>query len=125
MLARAANTYRRVALESASPTRVLDELLGRLMLDIDQAEERIRCGDLAGKGRVLGHAMAVVDELALALNHEAAPDLCANLQRLYGFVRLRLGDANLRVDAEPLAAARNVLALLREAFLGAAPGQRP
>ena len=116
MFAHAAKVYRRVHLESAAPARILDELLLRLLADMDDAARLLAAGDVAGKGIAISHALAIVGELQAALDPEASPELCANLYRLYDFTIARLTDANLRVDPAPLLEARRVIATLRDGF---------
>ncbi len=123
MYTRAASTYRKVFLESAPPTRILDELYGRLLRDIEEASAAIQKRDLIGKGRALNHARAIVDELMAALDHDAAPDLCSNLSRLYMYAYDRMTDANVRVDAGPLEQVARIITILREAFQAAVASQ--
>src|SRR5215475_5268687 len=98
-MSRAANAYRKVYVESAQPTRILDELYAGLVSDCRRGAEAIRAGDVAGKGAAVSRALAIVGELQAALDHDAAPDLCRNLTALYAFVRGRLRRANLKMDA--------------------------
>ena len=125
MYARAAAAYRRVYLESASPSRIVDELFCRLLSDCEEAAALMGAGDLSGKGSALGHALAIVDELSASLDAEAAPDLCGNLARLYDYVRGRLIAANLRLEPRLLDEAERVVRVLREAFHAAAPQATP
>ena len=46
----AAIAYKKVFLDSAPPTRVLDELYGRLLLDLEQAKEGIIRKDIPARG---------------------------------------------------------------------------
>jgi flagellar secretion chaperone FliS len=123
MYSRAANTYKRVFVESASPGKLLDELFARAIDDCRVARERMAARDLGGKGSAIGHALAIVGELAATLNFVAAPEMCQNLIALYDFVADRLMDANQRIDPAPLAEAARILGTLREAFQGAAAAQ--
>lgn len=120
MYAHAANAYRRVHLESASPARLLDELYVRLLADVDDARRAIGSGDVAAKGAAVGHALSILSELRAALDAETAPELCQNLTRLYDYAGERLTEANVRMQAAPLHEARRVLAVLRDAFSQAA-----
>jgi flagellar protein FliS len=120
MHARATNTYRRVFLESASPTQVLDELYVRLIKDIELAKESIGKRDFAGKGKAISHGLAIVAELNAALDHTAAPEVCRGLARLYDFVRDRLQQANLRMEAKGLDDAVKIVKTIREAYQAAA-----
>jgi flagellar secretion chaperone FliS len=116
--ARALRSYRTVSVESASPARLLDELLNRLLRDCASARDCILAKDIAGKGQHIGHGLAIVGELIAALDFSVAPDLCAQLASLYQFVIDRLSDANVRRDVAPLAEAEKIIKTLREAFSG-------
>jgi flagellar biosynthetic protein FliS len=105
---------------SASPSRVLDEVLARLLVDVYEARARILAADAAGKAKAVGHALALVDALTAALDHAAAPELCANLERLYDYVRSLLLGASARMDATPLAEAERQIIQLQAAFSQAA-----
>jgi flagellar secretion chaperone FliS len=120
MYNRAANVYRQVNVESAPPTRILDELYAALIQDCESAAERIQAGDRATKGRHISRAMAILGELEAALDREVAPELTQNLAALYGFARRRLFAANSGMDTKPLGEVVRVLGPLREAFATAA-----
>ncbi len=116
MYGRAANTYRKVSVHSASPARVLDELFLRLLRDVEEAKGAIERHDLKAKGELIGHAMAIVAELECALDRDAAPELCDNLRSLYGFMSENLLAASLDLDAKRLDAVLTAARPLREAF---------
>lgn len=120
MSARAAHAYRKVYVESAQPSRILDELYAALLSDCRRAAQCIQVRDFNGKGIAIGRALAIVGELQAALDHGAAPELCRNLASLYAFVRGRLHRANLKMDAESLTEIEKVVAPLREGFQKAA-----
>jgi flagellar secretion chaperone FliS len=122
MSARAANAYRKVYVESAQPSRILDELYAGLLADCRRGAAAIRIGDLAAKGAAVSRAIAIVGELQAALDHGAAPDLCRNLAALYMFVRGRLRKANLELDVRAFEEIERVVAPLREGFQRAAVG---
>jgi flagellar protein FliS len=120
MYARAARSYQNVFLESASPAKLLDELYERLLRDMRDAAAAIQVKNVAAKGEYISHALAIVGELAAALDHRLAPELCARLAGLYDFVAHRLTRANIHGDAKALAEAEPVIATLRDAFREAA-----
>ncbi len=113
---RAANRYRTISLQSASPQQVLGEVFHRLTADINEAKRTILARDIAAKSRVIAHALDLVDALDASLEHETAPEMCANLSRLYDYVRSRLLDASARLDIAPLGDAERVVGQLSEAF---------
>jgi flagellar protein FliS len=112
----AAHAYRRVNIESASPTRILDELYGRLLRDCAEAKQAISVGDIAGKQAAIDHALRIVGELASSLERDAAPELCDNLVALYDFAQARLLEGSRNMTREPIEDAAHVVAELRGAF---------
>jgi flagellar protein FliS len=119
MLARAANAYRRVDLESAPKTQILERLFDRCLADIAAAREAVIVKDIEKKAAMLDHAMQIVVELKASLDANAAPVLCANLAALYDFVTERLINANTTLETKPLDQATRIMAELGEAFRGA------
>lgn len=119
MLARAANAYRRVDLESAPKTQIVERLFDRFLADLLAAREGIAARDVKKKAAALDHAMQIVAELKASLDLAAAPELCANLIALYDFVTERLMDANLTLTLPPLDQATRVMSELGAAFRGA------
>ena len=114
--ARQSRVYRTVSIESAAPTRLIDELLARALRDIDDARRAIAAKDVKTKGTAISHAMAIVGELAGALDRSQSPDLCTNLASLYDFVGAQLTAANVGMIAQPLDGAEKILRTLRESF---------
>jgi len=120
MSLQAARAYKSVTVNTASPVRVLDETYSRLMLDLNEAALRIKKGDIAGKGQALSHAMALVNALNAALEHNRAPELCSNLSRLYAFVHERIVSANADMNVTSIEQAERIVAELQDSFRSAA-----
>jgi flagellar protein FliS len=119
MYARAANVYRRVDLDSAPNTQIVQRLFERFQRDVTTAREAIASRDITGKAAAIDHATRIVVELRAALDHKAAPELCAKLDSLYRFVVDRLSDANAKLDTKQLDHAQRVMSSLGEGFRGA------
>jgi flagellar protein FliS len=119
MLARAANAYRRVDLESAPKTQILERLFDRCLADIAAARQAIENRDVKTKAQMLDHALQIVVELRASLDASAAPALCENLAALYDFVTERLVSASLTLTLPPLDQATRVMRELGEAFRAA------
>jgi flagellar protein FliS len=119
MHARAANAYRRVDLESAPKTQIVERLFDRCALDIAAARTAIEARDIARKAAALDHAMQIVVELKASLDVAAAPELCANLAALYDFVTERLIEANASLALPPLDQATRIMTELGAAFRSA------
>lgn len=116
MNARAANAYRRVDLESAPKTQIVDRLFERFARDIEDARRALAAKDIHAKAKSIDHAIAITVELEAALDHGAAPELAANLGALYRFVVVKLNEANATLAEVPLEAAARVMRELADAF---------
>src|SRR5579859_8168606 len=101
MLARAANVYRRVDLESAPKTQIVERLFDRCVRDIADARAAIEVRDIHKKAAAIDHALQIVVELKASLDVTAAPELCVNLAALYDFVSARLTEANVHLALPP------------------------
>jgi flagellar secretion chaperone FliS len=115
----AVTAYRRVDLESAPSYQIVDRLYERFARDMERARAAITAKDIHTKARELDHALCIVLQLKVALDHTAAPELCANLEALYDFVLARIGEANMTLQVKPLDQAAKIMADLASAFLQA------
>ena len=113
---RAANAYRRVDLESAPKTQIVERLFDRCVQDIAAARDAIAARDIARKAAAIDHALRIVVELKASLDATAAPELCANLGALYDFVSQRLIEANAALTLPPLDQATRIMTELGTAF---------
>jgi flagellar secretion chaperone FliS len=121
MNTRAANAYRRGDLESAPKHVVLERLFDRFARDLVQAREAIVAKNIQKKANLLDHALRIVGELSAALDHNAAPELCANLAALYTYVMDRIGEANTKLTVGPLDDAAKLMAEVGDAFKAVHP----
>jgi flagellar secretion chaperone FliS len=116
MSMRAANAYRRVDLESAPKTQIVERLFERCTRDIADARTAIAAKDIHAKAAALDHAQRIVIDLKASLDFESAPELCANLAALYNFVLDRLTEANATLTVAPLDQATRIMTELGDAF---------
>jgi flagellar protein FliS len=119
MYARAALAYRDTDLESTSKPDVVTRLFARFLDDLARGKAAIEGRDIQAKAAALDHAVRIVVELRAALDHGAAPELCANLDALYQFVLDQIYAASSSLTAAPLAHAGAVMVQLRDAFVEA------
>ncbi len=119
MYARAALAYRDVDLESAPKSDLVTRLFGRFLDDLERGRAAIAARDIEAKAAALDHAVRIVVELRASLDHEAAPELCANLDALYQFVLDQVYAASSSLTVAPLAHAARVMSQLRDAFVEA------
>lgn len=112
----AVSQYRSSQVQTASPARVIVQFYDGAMRFMRQAEQSIAASDYAAKGVQLSRAHAVVAELRAQLDHTRAPELCAELDRLYVYVLDCITESNMKTDPKPLAHACKVLTDLRGAW---------
>jgi flagellar secretion chaperone FliS len=112
----ATKAYRRVDLETAPKTEILDRLFGRLEADLRAGRDAINRGDVTARALALDHADRILTELIAALDRNAAPELCGNLDALYRYCQLCITRASLQKSVEQLDQPLAIVATLRAAF---------
>lgn len=107
------------SINTASPGKLLVMLYDRLVMDLMQGEEALRAGEREQAGDKLTHAQEIILELRTTLDLDAwtgAPGLA----NLYGFLITELIGANIKRDADRVAACRGLVEPLRDAWREAA-----
>ena len=100
----AANTYAKIGVQtgamSASPQQLITMLYDGACGAIARAKFHMADGNIADKGKAIGHAMRIIDNgLRASLDHEAGGDISASSEQLYEYMSRRLFRANLNNDA--------------------------
>ena len=106
-------------LATASPARLLVMLYDRLVRDLVTAEQATRAGQFAVTTSELVHAQAIVLELRTSLDLDVW-DGAAGLAALYTYLYSELVAANVKKDADRIAACRQLVEPLRDAWREAA-----
>jgi flagellar protein FliS len=89
-------------LSSASPHQLVAMLFDGFMEALAQARGAMRSGQLEAKGLAIGRAVSIIEEgLRPGLDLSAGGALARDLHDLYGYLTLRLTQANLR-NSEPM-----------------------
>ena len=122
------NLYQQVGVETqvhgASPHQLVALLFDGYMESIAQARGAMRKGDRLAKGQAIGRAVRIIEEgLRAGLDLRAGGQLARDLHELYGYLTLRLTQANLRDDDAALDECQRLMTPLREAWLAIAPGR--
>jgi flagellar secretion chaperone FliS len=116
MLDSAVRRYKEVRATTSTPGELLLALYDGLFRFLNGGKVCFGSGQ-AGRGReLLSKAHAIVSELYIALDHQAAPELCARLSGVYEFCMDRIRQASLRADTRGIDDVIRVLAPLREAW---------
>lgn len=121
MSGKAAQRYNQVRTNTSTPGELLLALYDGLFRFLNGAKVCFENGERPRGRELVGKARAVVNELLLALDFSASPELCMNLAAVYDFVLSRLSDANRDAQAGPVEEAIRALTPLREAWIIAVP----
>jgi flagellar protein FliS len=122
--ANAAEAYRRNAILTASPEKLIKMLYDGAIQNLERS--RIGLNDASTSrsekvGIALGKAMSIICELRSSLNHEVGGDVARNLDSLYEFSVDQITQANLTRTARPVEATLTVLRTLKEGWDGIIP----
>lgn len=110
------NPYLATKISTASPEQIL------LMLYDGAIRFNQNARDLLAGGRSLqalepmGRTLAIVQELQASLSPKKAPDLCANLDRLYLYMQDQILKAQAAKDPLPLREVGRILKQLRDTW---------
>ena len=120
------NAYRHVSIETgvsgASAHQLVTMLFDGVQDSIAQARGAIQARNTQLKGRAISRAVRIVDEgLRGALNARAGGSLALDLRDLYGYITLRLTQANLSNDDKALAECAALIEPLRTAWRAIGP----
>lgn len=121
MLGKAAERYSQVRANTSTPGELLLALYDGLFRFLNGARVCFENKENARGREFVSKARAIISELLMALDHSAAPELCANLAAVYDFSLSRLSDANRDAKAQHVADAIRALTPLREAWALAVP----
>lgn len=108
--------YQNARVETASPVQLVVDLYRGAIRFIRQAQAFHDAKDYAARGKALSRSHAIISELLATLDHNQAPELCAQLESLYHFVLQRISEANTNADYAKLDAAVDVLNTLEGAW---------
>jgi flagellar protein FliS len=117
----AAQRYSQVRMTTSSPGELLLALYDGIFRFLNGAKVCIERKELARGRELLSKAYAILSELYIALDHSLAPELCANLEALYGFSMDRVMQASRKGTTIPIDEVIRVLTPLREAWQIAVP----
>jgi len=113
---KAAKAYLATQVSTSSQGDLLLMLYDTAIRHLHQAIEKIRAGDVAGKGVLISKAINIVSELQESLNKERGGEISKNLFQLYFYCNTRLLTANLKMNPEMVEEVISILTGLRQAF---------
>lgn len=116
MIESAAARYQAVQVTTSNPGELLVALLDGLFKYLNQARYLLKEHARTPASEAISRAHAIVSELYVSLDHSQAPELCRNLEAIYGFCLDRILYANMHNDPVALDEVIRVLTPVREAF---------
>ncbi len=105
----ASNKYLAQQIMSASPAKLVAMLYERAITLLHETVDAIETGDIERRWRANGTATDVICHLWGTLDRERGGEIAENLNRLYGFMMMRLTMIDVENNAQ---AAREVIELL-------------
>ncbi|MHC1752157.1 flagellar export chaperone FliS [Humidesulfovibrio sp.] len=113
---KAAKAYLATQVSTSSQGDLLLMLYDTAIRHLHQAIEKIRAGDVAGKGVLISKAINIVSELQECLNKDRGGEISKNLFQLYFYCNTRLLTGNMKMNTEMLEEVITILSGLRQAF---------
>lgn len=105
----ALQSYQTQQIMTASPAKLVAMLIDKAIASLNEASAAIERGDTTCRHNANRKAIDIVAHLWGTLDLDRGGEIAANLDRLYAFMMRRLGDVDIRNDAQ---AARDVIKLL-------------
>jgi flagellar protein FliS len=111
-----AGNYVQDEVMDADPLRLVQLLYQGCVEALANASSCIERHDIAGRSAQITKATAILNELALGLDHTKGGEISRSLAELYDYMARRLNEANFRQEQEPIAEVQKLLATLLEAW---------
>ena len=117
----AAATYRRNAVLTASPEKIVQMLYEGAIRHLERSHLALRDPSITNTAEVgmsLSKAIGIVGELRSSLDHQAGGEIAGNLDRLYQFSLDQISEANIHRKPEHIEGPLQVLRTLKEGWDG-------
>lgn len=110
------NPYFEQVILSASPVELVRLMYQKAIASVTDARDHLKAGRIRERVQSINKAYAILAELMISLDAEKAPELAANLRRLYCYMQERLIEANHTRKDGPLAETVRLLTTLADAW---------
>lgn len=112
----AKNAYLDSKADSADPLELVRMLYRGALDSVSSARRHLQDGDIGARGRQLSKATAILNELALSLNHAAGGEISRSLAEMYDYLQRLILKANFEQIEAPLVEAERLLATMVDAW---------
>lgn len=104
------------AVSTANPVQLVVLLYDGAMTAIATAKGEIARQNIQEKSKLIIQALAIIEGLRTAIDHENGGEIAANLNDLYQYMSMQLTFANLKNDQEKLDEVLHLLGELRASW---------
>jgi len=108
---KAVQAYHNAAVTTQSKGRLIVLLYDGAIRFMKLAIKELEARNYEAKGRYIGRAQDIINELNAVLDIDAGGEIAVNLRNLYCFMNRRLAEANTRRDPQMI---REVITLMEE-----------
>jgi flagellar secretion chaperone FliS len=108
---------------TAEPMELVQMLYRGALGSVGAARRALNAGDIATRSRKISNAIAILNELALSLDHSKDPAFSSNLVELYDYMLRRLIEANVNQIEPPLVEVEGLLGGILAAWQQAAQAE--
>ncbi len=117
------DTYREREILEADGWKLVQLLYRKALDSLGQARRHLAAGEIEPRSREITRVSEILNELALALDHDSGGELSRNLAELYDYIQALLHTANYEQKDPPLAEAEQLVGTLLEAWESSGAGQ--
>jgi flagellar protein FliS len=119
------NTYREVAVQTSSPTKLVVILYEGAIRFLRESVTAIASKDLDRKRHSIDRAVAIVQHLQSTLDMDRGLEVAANLGRLYSYITSRILEGSAKLETAPLEEAIKLLDILLAGWEELAKKEQP
>jgi flagellar protein FliS len=109
-------SYRRSAIQGASPIGLMIVLFDRLAADLRRAAAALRKDDIETRCRELHHALLVIGQLENWVDVKNGGESAQTLSRFYAYLRAKIIEASASKSARLLEAQMDTILLVRSSW---------
>jgi flagellar protein FliS len=103
------NTYREVAAQTSSPTKLVVMLYEGAIRFLGDASTAIKSKDIERKRQTIDRAVAIVQHLRDTLDMDRGGQIAADLAKLYSYVIARIMESSAKLETAPIEEAIKLL----------------
>lgn len=104
------------ATEGATPHRLIQMLMEGVLDRIASARGSMERGEIARKGAQISWAISIIEGLRVSLDKSMGGEIAQNLDNLYGYMILRLTEANMKNEPSYLDEVSDLLRQIKGAW---------